>query len=70
MKSVLVIDGLFTWYGPVLFSVLCARVFHLPLFWAYWITEGTGILKVVLATLFYRKGNWLNNLTKESFICS
>lgn len=64
MKSVLVIDGLFTWYGPVLFSFLCARIFHLPLLWAYLLTEGTGLIKVVLATLFYRKGKWLNNLTK------
>lgn len=64
MKSVLVIDGLFTWYGPVLFSFLCARLFHLPLLWAYIITEGTGLLKVVLATIFYRRGKWLNNLTK------
>lgn len=68
MKSVLMIDGLFTWYGPVLFSLICARVLHLPLLWAYMITEGTGFLKVIIATYFYRRGKWLNNLTDKATI--
>lgn len=66
MKSVLMIDGLFTWYGPVLFSLLCARILHLSLLWTYLITEGTGFLKVLIATYFYHRGKWLNNLTDNS----
>lgn len=68
MKSVLMIDGLFTWYGPVLFSLLCARIFHFSLLITYLITEGTGFLKVLIATYFYRRGKWLNNLTDNTSI--
>lgn len=63
MKSVLIIDGLFTWFGPVLFSFLAAHVFHLSLLNAFCLVEGTGLIKVVLATVFYRRGGWIKNLT-------
>ena len=63
-KSVLIIDGLFTWLGPVLLSFLVARVFRIALFPAYCLVEGAGLIKVCLATWFLRKGNWLKNLTE------
>lgn len=63
-KSVLIIDGLFTWFGPVLLSFLVARVFRVSLFPAYCLVEGAGLIKVCLATWFLRKGNWLKNLTE------
>ena len=65
-KSVLIIDGLFTWFGPVLLSFLVARVFRVSLFPAYCIVEGAGLVKVCLATVFLKKGNWLKNLTDSS----
>ena len=64
-KSVLIIDGLFTWFGPVLLSFLVARVFRVSLFPAYCIVEGAGLVKVCLATWFLKKGNWLKNLTES-----
>lgn len=65
-KSVLIIDGIFTWVGPVLISFVAARLFHLSLWWIYLLVEGAGLLKVVLATYFLKKGAWIKNLTLET----
>ncbi len=62
-KSVLIIDGIFTWVGPVLLSILAARVFHFDIFYTYLIVEGAGLIKVCLATYFLKKEKWIQNLT-------
>ena len=64
-KSVLIIDGIFTWLGPVLLSIVGARFLHLNIMWTYLLVEGAGLLKVCLATYFLRKGNWIRNLTLQ-----
>lgn len=64
-KSVLIIDGMFTWFGPVLFSIMGARLLHLSIDLTYLLVEGTGLLKVCLATRFLKKENWIRNLTLQ-----
>ena len=65
-KGVFIIDGAFTCFGPLLISTLCARVFHVDLFVMFAFVEGIAIMKVVLATYYYKKEKWLNNLTQIS----
>ncbi|MCI8402000.1 MAG: MATE family efflux transporter [Lachnospiraceae bacterium] len=64
-RSVLIIDGLFTWFGPVLFSIIGARLLHLGIDLTYLLVEGAGLLKVCLATRFLKKENWIKNLTLQ-----
>lgn len=64
-KSVLIIDGMFTWFGPVLFSVIGARLLRLDISLTYLLVEGAGLLKVCLATRFLKKENWIRNLTLQ-----
>ena len=64
-KSVLIIDGMFTWFGPVLFSVIGARLFRLDISLTYLLVEGAGLLKVCLAAHFLKKENWIRNLTLQ-----
>ena len=64
-RSVLCIDGLFTCFGPLLLSTLCARVLHIPMLWMFAIVEGSSIFKIFIATWFYRKETWLKNLTER-----
>lgn len=65
-KSVLLIDGVFTWAGPVLLSVIASRFLSLDLVFTYILVEGVGIIKVLVATYFLKKGKWIRNLTNTA----
>ena len=65
-KSVLLIDGVFTWAGPVLISVIASRFLSLDLVFTYILVEGVGIIKVLVATYFLKKGKWIRNLTNTA----
>lgn len=62
-KSVLYIDGMFMTCGPLLMSVIFSRIIPLDLYMLFTVVEGISVLKIVIATYFYRKETWLNNLT-------
>lgn len=62
-KGVLVIDGLFTCFGPLLISTLCTRLLSLDLVWVFSLTEGVYLLKIVIATYYFKKEKWVKSLT-------
>ena len=62
-NGVFMLDGLFTCLGPVLISTILSRVFHTRFIILYIVVESLGLLKVFLATYFYRRGKWVRNLT-------
>lgn len=64
-KSVLMIDGLFTWFGPVFISFLFSRVFPVDFLMLYIAVEAMGLVKVCIATFYYKKGKWIRNLTQS-----
>lgn len=65
-KSVLIIDGLFTWLGPVLTSTIFSRIFPIDFLFLYIAVEAMGLVKVCIATMFYRKEKWIRNLTQHA----
>lgn len=62
-KSVLAIDGIFTFFGPVLMSFIFSRVIKSDLWVLYLIIESMGYIKMFVATNFYKKEGWLKVLT-------
>ena len=62
-KGVLMVDGLFTCFGPLLISTVCARIFHMDLLWIFILSEGVYLLKIVLSTYYYKKEYWVKSLT-------
>lgn len=64
-KGVLVIDGLFTCFGPLLISTLCTYLLSLDLIWVFSLTEGVYLLKIVIATYYYKKEKWVKSLTTQ-----
>ncbi len=65
VKAVLVIDGLFMLYGPFLMSTIVSYGTNWPIQIVYLCTEATYIIKIIVATYFYRKKKWCRNLTEE-----
>lgn len=62
-KGVLMVDGLFTCFGPLLISTVGARVLQLDLLWTFVLTEGIYLLKIGLSTYYYKKELWVKRLT-------
>ena len=62
VKAVLFIDGLFNLYGPLLVSAIVAYGTDFPIQVVYLCTEATYLLKIFIATFFFRRGKWCNNL--------
>ena len=52
--------------GPVLLSVIASRFLSLDLVFTYILVEGVGIIKVLVATYFLKKGKWIRNLTNTA----
>lgn len=63
VKEVLWLDGLFNLYGPFLVSAVAAYMTDWPIQIVYLCTEATYLLKLFIATYFFKKGKWCNNLT-------
>lgn len=64
VKAVLVIDGLFMLYGPFLMSTIVSYGTNWPIQIVYLCTEATYIIKIIVATYFYRRKKWCRNLTE------
>lgn len=64
VKAVLVIDGLFMLYGPFLMSTIVSYGTNWPIQIVYLCTEATYIIKIIVATYFYRRKKWCGNLTE------
>lgn len=62
-RGVLMVDGLFTCFGPLLISTVGARILQLDLLWIFVLTEGSYLLKIVLSTYYYKKEHWVKSLT-------
>lgn len=62
VRAVLVIDGLFMMYGPFLMSTIVSYGTDWPIQIVYLCTEATYIIKIMVATYFYRRKKWCRNL--------
>lgn len=65
VKAVLLLDGLFNLYGPFLISTLVTYCTAWPIQIVYMCTEATYLLKIFIATYFYKRGKWCRNLAVE-----
>lgn len=63
VKAVLLLDGLFNLYGPFLVSTIVTYCTGWPIQIVYMCTEATYLLKIFIATYFYKRGKWCRNLT-------
>lgn len=64
-KSVLMVDGLYTWYGPALISFVTARLLGLNILWVYFFTEAVGLSKAAIGLLCLKSGKWLRTLVEN-----
>lgn len=64
-KSVLMVDGLYTWYGPALVSFVTARLLGLNILWVYFFTEAIGLSKAAIGLLCLKSGKWLRTLVEN-----
>ena len=58
-------DSGFLWGANVLVSTVLSLTFSLPLIRLYLIVESLDLIKMFVATYFYRKGKWVRNMTVE-----
>lgn len=63
VKAVLLLDGLFNLYGPFFISTIVTYCTGWPIPIVYMCTEATYLLKIFIATYFYKRGKWCRNLT-------
>jgi len=63
-KSTLIMDAVFTWVVPVPLALFMGYFTDLPIYTMFFYVSLTEVLKLVLAVYRYRKGYWLQNLTK------
>ncbi len=63
VKAVLLLDGLFNLYGPFFISTIVTYCTGWPIQIVYMCTEATYLLKIFIATYFYKRGKWCRNLT-------
>lgn len=61
--STLLMDSGFLWIGGVLISTLLSMFTTIPLVILFFIVEACDILKLFVATFFYKKGKWAKNMT-------
>lgn len=64
VAAVLVLDGLFNLYGPLLVSSILAYFANFSIELVYLCTEATYLMKIILGTWFYKRGRWCRNLTE------
>lgn len=61
--STMLMDSGFLWIAGVLVSTILSMFFDISLIYLYLIVESFDILKLFVATYFFRKGNWARNMT-------
>ena len=62
-KITLVIDMIGTWIFGVPLGLLSAFVFHLPIYWVYFILSLEEVVRLIIGfVVFYRK-KWMQNVT-------
>lgn len=61
--STMIMDSGFLWCAGVLVSTILSVYFTIPLVMLYTIVESFDIVKLFVATYFYRKGKWAKNIT-------
>ena len=63
--STLIMDSGFLWCVNVTVSTILSIFFNIPLVIMYMMVESLDILKLFIATYFYRKGKWARNMTVD-----
>ena len=61
--STVLMDSGFLWCGGVLVSTVLSLFFDIPLVILFAIVESCDILKMFVATYFFKKGRWARNMT-------
>jgi len=62
--STLIMDSGFLWCFNVFISTVLSIKFDIPLVYLYAFIESLDVLKLFIATYFYKKGKWLKNITQ------
>ena len=61
--STLIMDSGVLWCLNVTVSTVVSVYFDIPLVYLYAIVESMDVLKLFIASYFYKKGKWLKNIT-------
>lgn len=64
--STMIMDSGFLWCAGVLVSTILSMFFDIPLVTLYLIVESFDVIKLFVATYFFKKGKWAKNMTIQS----
>lgn len=59
---IMVIDVVGTWLVGVPLGLVTAFVFHMPIFWVYFILSQEEFVRLVMTVFVFRRGGWMNRL--------
>lgn len=62
-KLVLMIDLIGTWGLGIPLGLISAYVFHLPIYWVYFILSQEEAVRLIIAFIFFKKKIWMKNIT-------
>ena len=62
-KITLIIDLIGTWIFGVPLGLLAAFVFHLPIYWVYFILSLEEVVRLVIGFIFFYRKKWMQNVT-------
>lgn len=59
---IMVIDVVGTWLVGVPLGLVTAFVFHMPVFWVYFILSQEELVRLMMTVFVFRRGGWMNRL--------
>lgn len=60
---ILLIDIIGTWVFGIPLGLLSAFVFHLPIYWVYFVLSLEEVIRLLISLVVFKKRIWMNNLT-------
>lgn len=59
---IMVIDVVGTWLVGVPLGLVTAFVFHMPVFWVYFILSQEELVRLIMTVFVFKRGGWMNRL--------
>ena len=58
-------DLIGTWIFGVPLGILCTFLFHLPVYWVYFILSLEEVVRLIISFVIFKKKKWMRNITTE-----
>jgi len=58
-------DLIGTWIFGVPLGILCTFLFHLPVYWVYFILSLEEVVRLIISIIIFNRKNWMRNITTE-----